>query len=173
MKKAIAGVFVVLGMFLTPGAAVAGLHESTRPECFPLRSSGMFAHACCMTTRVTAGVGGWRSCLMSRLSKIRKKTTNNPTLDKNADVFFMEILEKTEEMWEIQISDKNGPYYREQSISRPHEPSLPCNTTGKITPPLWPNFKVELSPHKTTIDCRLCVPPCFRRKSALNIFRGV
>ena len=58
MKKAIAGVFVLLGMFRTPGAAVAGLHESTWPGCFPLRSSGMFAHACCVTTRVTAGVGG-------------------------------------------------------------------------------------------------------------------
>ena len=57
MKKAIAGILVVLGMFLTSGAAVAGLHESTWPGCFPLRSSGMFAHACCVTTRVTAGVG--------------------------------------------------------------------------------------------------------------------
>ena len=56
--KAIAGVLVVLGMFLTPWAAVAGLHESTWPGCFPLRSSGMFVHACCVTTRVTAGVGG-------------------------------------------------------------------------------------------------------------------
>ena len=43
MKKVIAGVLVVLGMFLTPGAAVAGLHESTWPGCFPPRSSGMFA----------------------------------------------------------------------------------------------------------------------------------
>ena len=50
MKKAIAGVLVVLGVFLTPGAAVAGLHESTWPRCFPLRSSGMFAYACCVTT---------------------------------------------------------------------------------------------------------------------------
>ena len=58
MKKAIAGVLVVLAMFLTPGAAVAGLHESTWPGCFPLRYSGMFAHARCVTTRVTAGVGG-------------------------------------------------------------------------------------------------------------------
>ena len=56
--KAIAGVLVVLGMFLTPGAAVAGLHESTWPGCFPLRSSGMLAHACCVTTRVVDGVGG-------------------------------------------------------------------------------------------------------------------
>ena len=58
MKKVIAGVLVVLGMFLTPGAAVAGLHESTWPGCFPLRTSGMFAHACCVTTRVTVRVGG-------------------------------------------------------------------------------------------------------------------
>ena len=54
----IASVLVVLGMFLTPGAAVAGLHESTWPGYFPLQSSGMFAHACCVTTRMTAGVGG-------------------------------------------------------------------------------------------------------------------
>ena len=45
MKKAIAGVLVVLAMFLTPGAAVAGLHASTSPGSFPLRSSGMLAHA--------------------------------------------------------------------------------------------------------------------------------
>ena len=29
IKKAVAGVLVVLGMLLTPAAAVAGLHEST------------------------------------------------------------------------------------------------------------------------------------------------
>ena len=56
MKKAIAGVLVVLGMFLTPGAAVAGLHKSAWRGCFPLWSSGMFAHVCCVTTRVTAVV---------------------------------------------------------------------------------------------------------------------
>ena len=33
-------------------AAAAGLNQSTRAECFPLRSSGMFAHACCVTTRL-------------------------------------------------------------------------------------------------------------------------
>ena len=58
MKKAIAGVLVVLAMFLTPGAAVTGLHESSWPGCFPLRSSEMFAHAFCVTMHVTAGVGG-------------------------------------------------------------------------------------------------------------------
>ena len=58
MKKATAGILVVLGMFLTPGAAVAGMHESTWPGCFPLRSSGMFAQACRLTARVTAGVDG-------------------------------------------------------------------------------------------------------------------
>ena len=58
MKKAISGVLVVLGIFLTPGAAVAGLYVSTWLGCFPLRSSGMFAHACCVTTPVTVGVGG-------------------------------------------------------------------------------------------------------------------
>ena len=40
MEKAIAGVLVVLAMFLTPGTAVALLHESTWPGCFPLRFSG-------------------------------------------------------------------------------------------------------------------------------------
>ena len=58
MKKAIARVLVVLGMFLTSCAAVAGLHESTLPGCFLLRFFGIFALACCVTTRVTAGVGG-------------------------------------------------------------------------------------------------------------------
>ena len=58
MKKAIAGVLVARGMFLTPGVAIAGLHESTWPGCSPLRSCGMFAHACCVATRAPAGVGG-------------------------------------------------------------------------------------------------------------------
>ena len=73
MKKAIAGVLVVLAMFLTPGAAVAGLHESTCPGCFPLRSSGMFAHARCVTTRVTAGVGGGGLALWLGFQKPGKK----------------------------------------------------------------------------------------------------
>ena len=58
MKQAIACVLVVLDRFLTPAAAVAGLHEPTWSGCFPLRSSGTFAHARCVMTRVTAGVGG-------------------------------------------------------------------------------------------------------------------
>ena len=37
---------------------------------------------------------------MARLSKVGKKKTNNPAL---------EILEKKEEIYEIHISDKNGP----------------------------------------------------------------
>ena len=87
MKKAIAGVLVVLGMFLTPGAAVAGLHESIRPGCFPLRSSGMFAYACCVTTRVAAGVGGGGLALWLGFQNSGKKKTNNHALDNNADVF--------------------------------------------------------------------------------------
>ena len=87
MKKAIAGVLVVLGMLLTPGVAVAGLHESTWPACFPLRSSGMFAHACCVTTRVTAGEGGGGLALWLGFRKTGKKQTNNPALDNNADAF--------------------------------------------------------------------------------------
>ena len=78
MKKAIAGVLVVLGMFLAPGAAIAGLHESTRPGCFPLRSSGMFAHACCVTTRVTAGVGGGGLALRLGFQKSGKKRQTTP-----------------------------------------------------------------------------------------------
>ena len=86
IKKAIAGVLVVLGMFLTSGAAVAGLHESTWPGCFPLRSSRMFAHACCVTTRVTAGAGGGGLALWLGFQKSGKKI-NNPALDNNADFF--------------------------------------------------------------------------------------
>ena len=78
MKKAIAGVLVVLVMFLTPGAAVAGLHESTWPGCFPLRSSGMFAHAYCVTTRVTAGVGGGSLALWLGFQKPAKKRQTTP-----------------------------------------------------------------------------------------------
>ena len=86
MKEAIADVLVVLGMFLTPGTAVAGLREPTWPGCFPLRSSGMFAHACCVTTRVTAGVGGGGLALWLGFQKSGKKTTNR-ALDNNEDVF--------------------------------------------------------------------------------------
>ena len=69
-------------------AAVAGSHESTLPGCIPLRSSGTFANDYSVTTRVTdTGVGGWRSCFMARLSKIRGKGTNNTALEINADVF--------------------------------------------------------------------------------------
>ena len=94
MKKAIARVLVVLGMFLTRGAAVAGLHESTWPGCFPLRPSGMFAHACCVTTRATAGVGGGGLALWLGFSKIRGEKANNPALDNNAHVFSWKSWEK-------------------------------------------------------------------------------
>ena len=76
--KGIAGVLVVLGMFLTPGAAVAELHESIWPECLPLRSSGMFAHACCVTTRVTAGVGGGGLALWLGFQTSGKKRQTTP-----------------------------------------------------------------------------------------------
>ena len=59
VKKAIGAVPVVFGVFLTPGAAVAGLHESPWPGCCPLRSASIFAHDRCVTTRVTAGVNGF------------------------------------------------------------------------------------------------------------------
>ena len=85
--RAIAGVLVVLGMFLTPGAAVARLHESTCPGCFPLQSFGIFAHACCVTTRVIAGVGGGGLALWLGFQKPGKKKRNNAALDNNADVF--------------------------------------------------------------------------------------
>ena len=78
MKKAIAGVLVVLAMFLAPGAAVAGLHESTWPGCFPLRSSGMFAHPCCVTTRVIAGVGGGALPSWLGFQKSEKKKDKQP-----------------------------------------------------------------------------------------------
>ena len=78
MKKAIAGVLVALAMFLAPGAAVAGLHESTWPGCFPLRSSGMFAHPCCVTTRVIAGVGGGALPSWLGFQKSEKKKDKQP-----------------------------------------------------------------------------------------------
>ena len=78
MKKAIAGVLVVLGIFLAPWAAVAGLHESTWPGCFPLRSSGMFAHACCVTAHVTAGVGGGGLALWPGFKKSGEKRQTTP-----------------------------------------------------------------------------------------------
>ena len=72
MKKAIAGVVILLSMFQTPGAtpyapvmvivSLLSLLSLPSLDCKNLlglgRSSGMFAHACCVTTRVTAGVGG-------------------------------------------------------------------------------------------------------------------
>ena len=76
--KAIAGVLVVLGMFLTPGVAVAGMRESTWPGCFPPRSSGMFTHPRCVTTRVTAGVGGGGLALWLGFRKSGKKTNKQP-----------------------------------------------------------------------------------------------
>ena len=46
----------------------------------------MFAHACCVTTHVTAGVGGGGLALWLRFQKSGKKKTNNPALDNDADV---------------------------------------------------------------------------------------
>ena len=98
MKKAIAGVLVVLGMLLTPGA----LHESTWPGCFPLRSSGMFAHVCCVTTGVTAGVVGGGLALWLGYQKSGKKIPKVQTtaLDNNA-TFFHGNPGKNEEIYEI------------------------------------------------------------------------
>ena len=78
MKKAIAGVLVVLDMFLTPGAGVAGLYESTWPGCFRLRSSGMFAHDYCGTTRVIAGVGGGDLARYGSAFKNQEKKDKRP-----------------------------------------------------------------------------------------------
>ena len=82
MNKAIVGVLVVLGMFLTPGAAAR-----TYPGlgCFPLWSSGIFSHACCVTTRVAAGVGSGGLALWLGFQDSGKKKNN--ALDNNADVF--------------------------------------------------------------------------------------
>ena len=87
MNKAIAGVLVVLGMFLTPGAAVAGLHESTWPGCF---SSAVFrdVRSCLLCDNARdCWCGWWRSCFMLGFQKSGGKKTNNPALDNNADVF--------------------------------------------------------------------------------------
>ena len=78
IKTMIAGELVVLGMFLTPGAAVAGLHESIWRGCFPLWSSGTFAHVRCVTTRVIAGVGGGGLALWLTFQKFGKKRQTTP-----------------------------------------------------------------------------------------------
>ena len=95
--KAIAGVLVVLAMFLTLGAAVAGLHESTWPGCFPLRSSVMLAHTCCVTMRVTAGVGGGGLASWLGFQKSCKKRLTTPR-SITMQTFFHGILEKKEQI---------------------------------------------------------------------------
>ena len=116
MKKTIAGVLVVLGMFLTPGATPyapktrAPIYESTWPGCSPLRSCGMFAHSCCLTTRVTAGVGGGGLDLWLRYQTPGKKTNKQPRAREQSKRVFMEFLEKEMKGFqEIHISEKNGP----------------------------------------------------------------
>ena len=79
MKKAIAGVLVVLGMFLTPGAAVAGMHESTWPGW--VLSSAVFrdVRSCLLCDDARdCWCGWWRSCFMAWLSKTRKKKQRTP-----------------------------------------------------------------------------------------------
>ena len=62
--------------------AVAGLHQSNRAKSFPLRSSGIFAHACCVTTSLTAGL-----VLLYRSAFKHQEKKNNPAHDNNADDF--------------------------------------------------------------------------------------
>ena len=88
MKKAIAGVLVVLGMFLTPGRGCC--RRIARIYLAWVISSAVFRDVCscllCDDAR-DCWCGWWRSCFMARLSKIRGKKANNPALDDNADVF--------------------------------------------------------------------------------------
>ena len=102
MKKAIAGVLVVLGIFLAPGAAVAGLHESAWPGCFPLLNT-IFrdVRSCLLCDDARDCWCGWRrSCFMARLSKIRKKKTKQPTTPRSVilQTFSMAILAKKGEI---------------------------------------------------------------------------
>ena len=88
MSKAIAGVLVVLGMFLTPGRGCC--RRIARIYSAWVLSSAVFGDVrpclLCDDAR-DCWCGWWRSCFMARLSKISKKKTNNPALDNNADVF--------------------------------------------------------------------------------------
>ena len=129
MKKAIAGVLVVLGMLLPPGAAVAGLHESTWPGCFPLRSSGMFAQARCVTTRVTAGVGGsgLALCLGFQKSGGKKQTTPRSI---TMQTIFHGNPGKKEEIYDIHILDKNGP--KKEKKQHTHTQPIITTDTGSI-----------------------------------------
>ena len=83
MKKATAGVLVVLGMFLTPGAipyapkTQAPIYEPHRMTWPEFREDLHRRKAFRRTVRMPK-------------AKIRKKKTNDPALDNNADVFSWE-----------------------------------------------------------------------------------
>ena len=84
MKKAVAGVLVVLGMFLTPGRGCC--RRIARIYLAWVLSSAVFQDVrSCLLCDDARGCwcGCWRSCFMARLSKIGKKKANNPALDNN------------------------------------------------------------------------------------------
>ena len=88
MKKAIAGVLVVYAMFLTPERGCC--RRITRTYSGWVLSSAVFRHVrSCLPCDDAHGFscGWWGSRFIARLSKTKKKKTNNPTLDNNADVF--------------------------------------------------------------------------------------
>ena len=71
----------------------------------------MFAHVCCVTTRVTAVVWVVAVLLYGSAFKNKKKRQDNPALDNNTDDFSWKSWKKKRNFttYEIYISDKNGP----------------------------------------------------------------
>ena len=94
MKKAIAGVLVVLAMFLTQGCCrrIARIYLAWVLSSAVLRD----VRSCVLCDDARDCWCGWcrSSCFMARLSKIRKKNANNPALDNNADVFSWKFWKK-------------------------------------------------------------------------------
>ena len=105
LKKAIAGVLVVLAMFLTPGRGCC--RQIARIYLAWVLSSAVFrdVRSCllCDDAR-SCWCGWWRSSFMTRLSKIRKKRQPAQIMR----TFFHGNPGKNGETYEIHISDKNG-----------------------------------------------------------------
>ena len=95
IKKAIAGVLVVLGMFLAPGRGCC--RRIVRIYLAWVLFSAVFrdVRSCLLCDDARdCWCGWWRSCFMARLSKITKKKTNNPALDNTADIFSWKLWKK-------------------------------------------------------------------------------
>ena len=124
MKKAIAGVLVVLDVPDTREGLLS-------PDCTNLLGlgaflcglRGMFTHACCVTTRVTAGVGVGSLALWLGLQKSGKRKQTTPRSRQECKRFFMEILEKNRKFRKFTSSIRTA--LRPRKISPICTPSLP------------------------------------------------